>query len=155
MPPLPAPESIEARLLDIARAHVRKFGAARTTIVGIAAEAGMTHANVYRYFPSKLAVLEEITAGWLRPVETRLREAADGADPAYDKLERMLLSVHRAYREKLDNDPALFDLLIDALARERASATACNCQHARAKVHFVRSVARRDICIAVCRYRTG
>ena len=80
--PLPAPpEPIEARLLDVARAHVRKFGAARTTIVGIAAEAGMTHANVYRYFPSKAELFEEITASWLRPLEARLREAADGAIP--------------------------------------------------------------------------
>jgi len=118
----PVAESTEARLLDIARAHVRKFGAARTTIVGIAAEAGMTHANVYRYFPSKGELLEEITASWLRPLEARLREAADGADPAYDKLERMLLAVHRTYRQKLESDPALFDLLIDALAKERPSA---------------------------------
>ena len=118
----PVAESTEARLLDIAGAHVRKFGAARTTIVGIAAEAGMTHANVYRYFPSKGELLEEITASWLRPLEARLREAADGADPAYDKLERMLLAVHRTYRQKLESDPALFDLLIDALAKERPSA---------------------------------
>ena len=118
----PVAESTEARLLDIARAHVRKFGAARTTIVGIAAEAGMTHANVYRYFPSKLELLEEITASWLQPLEARLREAADGADPAYDKLERMLLAVHRTYRQKLESDPALFDLLIDALEKERPSA---------------------------------
>jgi len=118
----PIAESTEARLLDIARAHVRKFGAARTTIVGIAAEAGMTHANVYRYFPSKLELLEEITASWLQPLEARLREAADGADPAYDKLERMLLAVHRTYRQKLESDPALFDLLIDALEKERPSA---------------------------------
>ncbi len=51
-------ESNEARLVDIARAHVRKFGHARTTVVGVAAEAGMTHANVYRYFSSKSALLE-------------------------------------------------------------------------------------------------
>ena len=121
MPSLASPEPIEARLLDVARAHVRRFGAARTTIVGIAAEAGMTHANVYRYFPSKAELFEEITASWLRPLEARLREAADGADPAYDKLERMLLAVHRAYRQRLDSDPALFDLLIDALMKERAS----------------------------------
>jgi len=82
----------------------------------------MTHANVYRYFPSKLELLEEITASWLQPLEARLREAADGADPAYDKLERMLLAVHRTYRQKLESDPALFDLLIDALEKERPSA---------------------------------
>ena len=117
-----APEPTETRLLALAADHVRRFGAARATVVGVAAEAGMTHANVYRYFPSKQALLEEVTAAWLRPLEAKLREAADGADPAHDKLERMLLAVHRAYREKLDVDPALFDLLIDSLTRERAAA---------------------------------
>jgi AcrR family transcriptional regulator len=115
-------EPVEARILEIARLHVRKFGEARTTIVGIAEEAGMTHANVYRYFPSKDALFEEVTASWLRPLEARLREAADGADPAYDKLERMLLAVHRAYRQKLETDPALFDLLIAALDKAKGSA---------------------------------
>lgn len=118
----PIAESVESRLLEMARVHVRKFGAGRATIVGIAADTGMTHANVYRYFASKSELLEEITASWLRPIEARLREAAEGADPAYDKLERMLLALHRAYRQKLENDPALFDLLIDALENERASA---------------------------------
>jgi AcrR family transcriptional regulator len=82
----------------------------------------MTHANVYRYFPSKAALLDEVVASGLRPLEARLREAADGADPAHDKLERMLIAVHRDYRAKLDEDPALFDLLIEALAKNRPSA---------------------------------
>jgi AcrR family transcriptional regulator len=115
-------EPVESRVLEIARAHVRKFGPARTTIVGIAREAGMTHANVYRYFPSKEAVFEELTASWLRPLETRLREAAEGADPAYDKLERMLIAIHRAYRQKLEGDPPLFDLLVEALEKGKGSA---------------------------------
>ena len=114
-------ETNEARLVEIARAHVRRFGYARTTVVGIATDAGMTHANVYRYFASKSALLEEVVASGLRPLEARLREAAEGADPAYDKLERMLLAVHRDYRGKLDSDPEVFDLLVDALTRNRAS----------------------------------
>jgi AcrR family transcriptional regulator len=122
MPAAPPPEPVEARIAEIARQHIRRFGAQRTTIVGIAQEAGMTHANVYRYFPSKRELFEELTAAWLRPLEARLREAADGADPAFDKLERMLLAIHRAYRQKLESDPELFDLLIDSLANERASA---------------------------------
>src|SRR5271157_1853487 len=118
----PPMEANEARLVDIARAHVRRFGHARTTVVGVAADAGMTHANVYRYFPSKSALLDEVVASGLRPLEARLREAADGADPAHDKLERMLIAVHRDYRAKLEDDPAIFDLLIEALARNRPSA---------------------------------
>jgi len=92
------------------------------TVVGVAAEAGMTYANVYRYFPSKAALIDEVVASGLRPLEARLRDAAEGADPAYDKLERMLMEVHRDYRGKLDSDPELFDLLIDALMRNRPSA---------------------------------
>ena len=115
-------ESTEARLLEIARAHVRKYGHQRTTVVGVAAEAGMTHANVYRYFPSKTALLDEVVASALRPLEASLRESADGADPARDKLERMLTAVHRDYRGKLDVDPALFDLLVEALVKNRSSA---------------------------------
>ena len=116
------PEPTESRLVALAADQVRRFGPARATVVAVAAEAGMTHANVYRYFPSKAALLEEVTAAWLRPLEARLREAADGADPAYDKLERMLLALHRAYREKLDADPALFDLLVESLTKERPAA---------------------------------
>jgi AcrR family transcriptional regulator len=89
-------------------------------VVGVAAEAGTAHAYVYRYFPSKTAVLDEAVASGLRPLEARLREAADGADPAHDRLERMLTAIHRAYRGKLDDDPALFDLLIEALVNSSA-----------------------------------
>jgi len=122
LPPSSAAESVEARILEIARAHIRRFGSARATVVGVAHEAGMTHANLYRYFPSKASLFEEITASWLRPIETRLREAAEGAAPAHDKLETMLMTVHRAYRQKLESDPALFDLLIEALEKGRGSA---------------------------------
>jgi len=115
-------EGNEARLIDIAHAHVRKFGHARTTVVGVAADAGMTHANVYRYFPSRIALLDEVVAASLRPLERRLRDAVDGADPAHDKLERMLMAVHRDYRAKLDGDLALFDLMLDMLVKNRASA---------------------------------
>ena len=73
-----SPDSVQSRILEIARAHIRKFGAARATIVGVAQDAGMTHANVYRYFPSKATLFEEITASWLRPIEARLREVAEG-----------------------------------------------------------------------------
>ena len=115
-------EAKEGRIVEIARAHVRRFGHQRTTVVGVAADAGMTHANVYRYFPSKIALLDEVVATGLRQLEARLREAADGADPAHDKLERMLTAVHHDYRAKLDDNPALFDLLVEALVKNRSSA---------------------------------
>ena len=44
-------EPMDQRILDIAASHVRRYGVKRVTIVGVAEELDMTHANIYRYFP--------------------------------------------------------------------------------------------------------
>ena len=110
-PPIEAPER---RILDMAATHIHRFGLRRTTVVAIADEAGMSHANVYRYFPSKQALLEAVTDYWLKPIEAEVREIGDGPDPAYDKLERIIGAVHSAYRNKLEADPHLFAVFVDA-----------------------------------------
>jgi AcrR family transcriptional regulator len=106
--------SADARILETAAAFIRRNGPRRATVVEIAEAAGMSHANVYRYFPSKAALLEEVTNVWLRPIEAEVRVIAEGPDPAPDKLERILFAVHRSYRDKLERDPALFRLLVEA-----------------------------------------
>lgn len=116
------PEPVDARLLKIAAAHIRRYGIAKTTIVSIAAEAGMSHANVYRYFPSKWSLFEALGDRWLKPVEARLREVADGPDPADDKLERLVSVLHRAYRDKVESEPELFAIFVESLEKGRAGA---------------------------------
>jgi AcrR family transcriptional regulator len=106
--------SADARILGMAAQFIRRHGAQRITVVEIAEAAGMSHANVYRYFPSKKALLEEVTADWLRPIEAEARVIAEGPDPAPDKLERILFAIHRSYRDKLEHDPQLFRLLVAA-----------------------------------------
>jgi len=102
------------RILSAAAEHVRRNGARRTTVVAVAEDAGMTHANVYRYFPSKAALLEAVTATWLKEVDAALAATADAPDPADDKVERMVLEIARRYREKLDRDPKLFNVFVEA-----------------------------------------
>ena len=116
---LPAPPDTptDARILDIAAEHIRRFGVERTSVTGIAEAAGMSHANVYRYYPSKTALFDEITVHWLKPLEAGLRIIADAQDPAFDKLERMVFAVHRGYRHKLESDPKIFRLFVDAAER--------------------------------------
>lgn len=115
-----ASETSDVRILQVAAEHVRKFGVGRTTVVGIAAEAGMSHANVYRYFPSKMSLLEALTEQWLRPLEVGLHEIADAPDPADDKLERIVSSVYRTYRNKVETDPNVFLIFADSIERGRA-----------------------------------
>lgn len=118
----PPPEPTDARILRIAADHVRKFGLERTTVVSIAAEAGMSHANVYRYFPSKESLVDALTDHWLKPIETGLHEIADAPDPADDKLERILSAIHLAYRNKVETDPNLFAVFAEAVEAGRAPA---------------------------------
>jgi AcrR family transcriptional regulator len=108
----------DLRLIELATEHVRRHGAARLAITEIAGAAGMSHANVYRYFRSKAALVEAISAAWLAPLEASLRVIADAPDPAYDKLERLIFAVHRAYRDKAASDPRIFDLFCTATAAQ-------------------------------------
>jgi len=107
-------DSPDRRILDIAAAHIRRFGLRRTTVVAIADEAGMSHANVYRYFPSKQALLEAVTDHWLKPLEGEIRDIGDGPDPADDKLERIVGAIRVAYRSKLESDPHIFAAFVEA-----------------------------------------
>lgn len=116
---LPAPPETptDARILELAADHIRRLGVERTSVTGIAEAAGMSHANVYRYYPSKTALFEEITADWLKPLQAGLRIIGDAPDPVFDKLERMVFAIHRTYRQKLETDPKIFRLFVDAAAK--------------------------------------
>jgi AcrR family transcriptional regulator len=110
----PPEPTTDTRILELAVEHIRRFGVERTSVTGIAEAAGMSHANVYRYYPSKTALFDEITAGWLKPLEAGLRIISDAQDPPFDKLERMAFAIHRGYRHKLETDPKIFRLFVDS-----------------------------------------
>ena len=109
----------DRRILDIAREQIKRFGAKRLTVVSVAEEAGMTHANVYRYFASKLALCDALTAHWLREVEARLSAVVDSPDPADDKLERLLLDLMRQHRSHHFAAPAVAQQRNEARALRR------------------------------------
>ncbi len=113
-------EPAEMRLLSVAADHLRRSGARAVTLVGIAEAAGMTHANVYRYFPSKAALIDAVAGRWLKDLEALVAEIADAPDPADDKLERLIQALARAHRDLLAEDRHLFDVYCDAAETSRA-----------------------------------
>lgn len=122
-------ESTAQRILAAAIEEARHFGVERFTVVAVAKKAGMTHANIYRYFETKTALFDAITLIWLKPVETTLSEIADAPDPAHDKLERLITALVRAYRDRVEAEPVLFDLFVSAFAESRPLA-----RHHRARI---------------------
>jgi AcrR family transcriptional regulator len=112
--------SADTRLLAVAAEQLRTRGAKAVTVVGVAEAAGMTHANVYRYFPSKAALIDAVAARWLKSLEATIADITDAPDPADDKLERLILALARSHRDLLARDRHLFDVLCDATEASRA-----------------------------------
>jgi len=115
-----AKESVEVRLLTIAAEQLREHGARGVTVVGVAQAAGMTHANVYRYFPSKAALIDALAGQWLRKLEALIAGIADSPDPADDKLERLLQAWAQTHRDLRDEDRHLFDVYCAATETSRS-----------------------------------
>lgn len=110
----------DSRLLAIAADQLKRFGPKQVTVVSIADAAGMTHANVYRYFASKAALIDAVAGQWLRGLEATIADIADAPDPADDKLERLIQAWAQTHRELLKEDRNLFDVLCSATETSRA-----------------------------------
>ncbi len=65
------PDDTRARIMETAEALFRRLGFAKTAVADIAAELGMSPANVYRFFPSKNAIVEAICQRCLTEVEEK------------------------------------------------------------------------------------
>ena len=63
------PDDTRARIMESAETLFRRLGFAKTTVADIAAELGMSPANVYRFFPSKAAIVEAICQRHLATIE--------------------------------------------------------------------------------------
>ena len=110
----PIPDGVAQRLIVAGAADIRQFGPRRMTISGLAERLGMSHANVYRHFADKKALISAVLAVAMRPLDLRLADIVGGPDPADDKLERFLTTLTRGYAEMNRQDPAIFALLASA-----------------------------------------
>jgi len=105
---LEAPDT-RTTIVETARVHLRRFGEDRMTIIGIAREMGMSHANVYRYFPSKTAIVEAVLDRWLSRVESLIGEIASRDATAAERIEALVIEIHRKRRAKFKQEPELYE----------------------------------------------
>jgi AcrR family transcriptional regulator len=75
-----------ANLLELVEHLIRKRGAASVTLSELAAEAGMSPSNIYRFFESKEALFEAVAERWFAPKVAIMEEAVASDLAIADKL---------------------------------------------------------------------
>jgi len=103
------------RIIQAAENLFRVVGYAKTTVADIAGVLGMSPANVYRYFPTKAHINEEICDRLVRSFETQCLGAIEQKGTAFEIIRLFLLEYHRAIRASLLNENRLYDMISIAM----------------------------------------
>jgi AcrR family transcriptional regulator len=98
------------RILDAAREQVRRFGEAKTSVVDIARALGTSHTTIYRRFRSKAEVFDAIVGEAMHDEEELARTFVDSDGAASERLEGLVLALHKRKLERFTNDPAVYQL---------------------------------------------
>jgi len=109
------PDDTRARIMDTADALFRRLGFAKTAVADIAAELGMSPANVYRFFPSKIAIVEAICQRCLGELEAKAWAVARARGSAGARLERLFLDILAYHKENLLTEQQVNDIVLVAI----------------------------------------
>jgi AcrR family transcriptional regulator len=109
------PDDTRARIIATADALFRRLGYAKTAVADVAGELGMSPANVYRFFPSKNAIVEAICRRWLGELDEKAWAIARSRGPAAARLERLVLEILAYHKENLLTDKRVNDIVLVAI----------------------------------------
>jgi AcrR family transcriptional regulator len=109
------PDDTRARIIAAAEALFLRLGFAKTTVADIAAELEMSPANVYRFFASKNAIVEEICKRCLSEVEEKAWTVARSKVSAAERMERLILEILRYHMENFYTEKRVNELVVAAI----------------------------------------
>jgi len=108
-------EETRSRILEVAENFFRSIGYQKTSVADIAAEVGMSPANVYRFFPSKGAINECICGRIVEEVAAIAFSIARTNAPAPEKLSRLLTSIHEHNKATLIKEKRTHEMVAVAM----------------------------------------
>src|SRR3546814_11529216 len=112
-------EEARARILVTANRLFRQYGHGKTTVADIAAELGMSPANVYQFFPSREAIVEASVGINLAVLQSRILEAVRPARKPAGKLAAIVLAMIREHTETLRHERQFHKLVLKATPPNR------------------------------------
>ena len=109
------PDDTRALILETAEALFRRLGFAKTAVADIATDLGMSPANIYRFFPSKNAIVDAICQRCLSEVEEKAWAVARSKAPAGQRIERLFLEILAYHKENLLTEKRVHDMVLVAM----------------------------------------
>src|SRR3977135_3755346 len=114
--PRTKPDDTRERIMAAAEALFRRMGFAKTAVADIASELRMSPANIYRFFDSKIAIVEAICRRCLSAVEEKAWAVARSKAPAAQRMERLVLEILAYHKENLVTEHRVNELVVAAIA---------------------------------------
>lgn len=115
------PDDTRARIMETADTLFRRLGFAKTAVADIAAELGMSPGNIYRFFPSKTAIVQAMCQRCLSELEEKVWAAARSRGPASQRLERLELELLAYHKENLLVDQKVSEVVQVAMEESWAA----------------------------------
>ena len=107
-------------ILDAADARFRLYGFKKTAMAEIADDVGMSTANLYRYFPSKIDIAEAFALRCFEEKEKALALVNKLDVPPEEKLQGFALEMLRYNYQQLQNYPTINDIITTLCAKKLA-----------------------------------
>ncbi|MFJ8546848.1 TetR family transcriptional regulator [Streptomyces sp. NPDC093586] len=96
-------------ILTATETVLRRYGPEKATVRDVARALGVSHASVYRHFPSKAALREAVTRRWISRAHADLNAlATNTALPPPERLRAWLTTLFTCKRNMTSQDPELF-----------------------------------------------
>ena len=109
-------EDTRHRIMDAAEEQFRRVGYAKTAVADIAVALGMSPANIYRFFASKLAINEAICRRFLAESDAMIISVLENGAPAPERLARLIRNLHEFNRSRFVGEHRVHEMVAVAMA---------------------------------------
>ncbi|MBB3944105.1 AcrR family transcriptional regulator [Rhizobium skierniewicense] len=113
----PREENI-SRILDAAERAFRHFGYGKTTVADIASDLGMSTANIYRFFASKVEIHQAVCSRMLGECKARAHDVRDMPLSAEHRLRLYVKAHHEWTVETMLDEAKVHEMIVVAIERD-------------------------------------
>jgi AcrR family transcriptional regulator len=103
------------RILVAAEELFRRIGYYKTTVGDIAQALKMSSANIYRFFPSKNAIVEALCGKILGALLEEATAAVEAPGQPSERVFNLLMALHRHHRDHLTNHERVHEMVVVAM----------------------------------------